>query len=170
MFTDRTWERHNWSQEALGSRKFILNEFWHIFVHDSLIPRNEVNTHANAQPTSVFSIALTVMDTILGWEEERKWIGSFFAACTWIYSKAVLCNGRRPPEDETGRRLLAANWVCEDAFKGEHEWVTHLTISEWEEHVMVDLECNIDIPCVVQWTLFWFASPSRSNSFHGNKH
>ena len=55
MFTDRTWERHDWSQEALGSRKFILNEIWHIFAHDSLIPRNEVNTHTPMLSPQVYS-------------------------------------------------------------------------------------------------------------------
>ena len=110
-----------WSQEALGSRKFILNEFWHIFVHDWPIPRSAVNTHANAQPKSVSPFAPTLMDKILGWEEERQWVGSLFVACMWIFTKAVLCNERHHPEDEIVRRLLAimesVNWVCEDAFQ-----------------------------------------------------
>ena len=63
-------EHHNWSQDALSARFFILNEFWHIFVHDWPVERDAVNTHANAQPKSVFSFALTLMDNVLGWRGE----------------------------------------------------------------------------------------------------
>ena len=42
-----------------------------------------------AQSKSVFSYAMTVMDKIEGWEEE-KWWSSRFAACMWIVTNAVL--------------------------------------------------------------------------------
>ena len=65
--------------------------------------------------------------------------------------------------------MESVNWVCEDAFNDQHEWVTQLTMSEWEEHVLVDLDYDIDVPCVVQWALLWFSAPSRSNQyFEGN--
>ena len=67
------------------------------------------------------------MDKICVWEQERTWVGSLFAACMWIYTEAVLCNGRQPPENDLQRRVLAimeiVNWVCEDAFNDEREWV-----------------------------------------------
>ena len=90
-----TWSICNWSQDALSARKCVLNDFWHIFVYDGPVDRCAMNTLANAQRKSVFSLALTVMDNIVGWEEERKWVGSLIAACMWIYTKTVLCNGRR---------------------------------------------------------------------------
>ena len=64
---------------------------------------------------------MTVMDKVEGWTEE-KWVGSKFAACMWIYTEAVLCDGRgRPPQDL--RQMLQINmecvsWVCEDFLVG----------------------------------------------------
>ena len=74
---------------------------------------------------AVFSYAMTVMDKNNGWEEE-EWVGSRFAACMWIYTKAVLCDGQESTQDYLRRRLLSnmesVSWVCEEAFE-EHEWV-----------------------------------------------
>ena len=162
----RTWERLNWSQDALSARNFILNEFWHIFVHDWTVERDAFNTHANAHSKSVFSFALTLMDNVLVWGRERKWIGTRCAACMWIHTQAVLCNRRVRPEvvsEQDGsqkleggleRRMLtimeSVNWVFEDVIKEEHEWVTQVIISDREDRVLADLDYNIDIPCVVQ--------------------
>ena len=80
--------------------------------------------NAPAVPKTAFSHALTVMDKVEGWNEEEVG-GSKFAACMWIYTKAVLCDGhRRPPQDL--RQMLeiimeCVSWVCED-FLCEHEW------------------------------------------------
>ena len=115
--------------------------------------RHAVNTHANAHSQSVFPFALALMDKIRGWEERKK-VGSLCAASLWIYTEAVLCNGRHQPEEDLQWRLLAimesANWVREDAFNEEHEWVTQDII----------LECLVRIPCVIQWALLWFFAPN----------
>ena len=72
------------------------------------------------------SDAMTVMDKVGRWNEE-KCVGSKCAASMWIYTKAVLCDGRgRPPQDL--RQMLriimeCVSWVCE-ASLWEHEWVT----------------------------------------------
>ena len=71
MITERTWERHSWSQDSLSARNFTLNEYWNNFVHQLQLDRFEINTHANTQPKSVFSFALTVMDKMLAW----NWTG-----------------------------------------------------------------------------------------------
>ena len=61
-----------------------------------------------------------------GWNEE-EWVGTKFAACMWIYTRAVLCDGRWcPPQDL--RQILriimeSVNWVTEDVL-WEHEGVT----------------------------------------------
>ena len=44
-----------------------------------------------------------------------------------------------------------------------HEWVSELTISMQENENLVALSYEIDVPCVVQWRLLWFSSPSRLN-------
>ena len=146
MMTGRTWESHNWRQDTLGARNFILNEYWNNFVHQWQLERVTVNFHANTQPKSVLSFALTVMGKVLAWDWDRKGIGSRFAACMSIYTKAVLCDQRMRPRmvtERDGRQRLegdleqrmqaiveSVNWVCEDLFKEEHEWVTQLTMSE----------------------------------------
>ena len=43
---------------------------------------------------SVLPYAMAVMDNIEGWEEEEQWVSSRFAACMWIYTKAVIYNGQ----------------------------------------------------------------------------
>ena len=78
-------------------------------------------------PNTTFSFAMTVMDKVEGWNEE-EWVGSYLAACMWIYTKAVLCDGRNrdPPLD---LQLILAiimesvSWVTEDSL-WDHEWIT----------------------------------------------
>ena len=122
------------------------------------------------------------MDKVLPWVRDRKGIGSRFAACMWIYTKAVLCDQRMRPTmvtEQDGRQRLEGdleqrmhaiveswNWVCEDLFKEEHEWVTQLTMSEWEERILADLDYNLDIIGVMRCASLWFTAPSRSNLYH----
>ena len=58
--------------------------------------------------------------------------GSFFAACMWIYTKAVLCDEHDSTQEYLKRRMLSiverAIWVSEDALE-EREWLSPLTIS-----------------------------------------
>ena len=62
-----------------------------------------------AVPKATFSFAMTVMDKVEGWNEER-WVGSKFAASMWVHTKAVLCDGRGrgPPLDL--RQMLQISW------------------------------------------------------------
>ena len=82
---------------------------------------------------------MTVMGKIEGWEEERKWIGSTFAACAWIYTEAVLCDEQESTQEYLRRRLVSImesfHWVCDDALEN-HEWVSELTISMHENEVL----------------------------------
>ena len=79
---------------------------------------------------------------------------------------AVLCDGQESTQDYLRRRLStimeSVGWVCEEAMEG-HEWVSELTISMQETENLVGLKYEIDVPCVVQWRLLWFSSPSRLN-------
>ena len=91
-------------------------------------------------------------------DDEEKWVGSNFAACMWIYTKMVLTEWRKPtPEmqEYLKRRMLSVmlcvNWVCAGTFD-DHE--SDSTIAEQEEEVMGrDLDYEICIPCVVQWSM-----------------
>ena len=106
------------------------------------------------------------MDKIEGWEEE-KLVGSSFAACMWIYTKAVLCDGQENTQDYLRQGLYPS--VCDDALE-DHEWVSELTISIQETEVLVALNHDIEVPCIVQWRMLWFTSPTSLNrifSFNG---
>ena len=70
---------------------------------------------------------MTVMDKVEGWNEE-EWVGSNQAASTWIYTKAVFCDGRKrdPPSDLQPLLTIpveSVNWVTEDSL-WDHEWIT----------------------------------------------
>ena len=89
-----------------------------------------------------------------------------FAACLWIYTEAVLCDGQESTQEDLKRRFVAiresVSWVCEDALK-DREWVTELTSSMHESEILVALNCEIEVPCVVQWGLLWFSSTTSLN-------
>ena len=72
---------------------------------------------------------MTVMDKIDGWEDEENWVGSKIAACTWIYTETVPCDGQDLPPLSVMERV---NWVCEEAFE-KQESVSELTSSIQEE-------------------------------------
>ena len=61
--------------------------------------------------------------------------GSKFAASVWIYTEALLCDGRGPPPQDLRQMLRiiveCVSWVCED-FLWEHEWVTEPNVL-WKE-------------------------------------
>ena len=69
-------------------------------------------------------------------------VRSLFAACMWVYTKCVLCDGQETAQDFLKRRMLSimesATWVCEEVLE-EHEWVSPLTISLKEEEVLREL-------------------------------
>ena len=116
------------------------------------------NLQANAQPKAV-------MDKICGWSEEENWVGSLFAACMWMYTKHVLCDGQETTQNFFKRKMLSmmesVNWVCEEVLE-EHEWVSQLNISLKQEEVLRESDYEIDVLCVVPRRFLWFIAPSRS--------
>ena len=59
--------------------------------------------------------------------------------------------------------MLCVSWFCERAFD-EHKWVSENTIDMQVEEVMGrDLDHELCIPCVVQWSMLWFSAPTRLN-------
>ena len=69
--------------------------------------------HANVKPKAVCSYAMAIMDAIDGWEDEEKRVGSKFAACMWIYTKAVLTRGQilnLEMEEHLKKRMLGLCW------------------------------------------------------------
>ena len=104
----RTWRYHsmNADQQCTGSGRN------HISDKNGLrgdMPRYVQKPFA-APKATFFSFAMTVMDKVKeGWNEER-WVGSIFAARMWVYTKAVLCDGRGRGARLDPRQMLQISW------------------------------------------------------------
>ena len=84
----------------------------------------------------------------------------------WIYTEAVLCDGQGLTQENLRLKLStiteSASWVCEDAIE-DREWVTELAVTLKESEILMAPKYDTDVPCVIQWGLLWFSSPSRLN-------
>ena len=72
------------SPRAMQLRECTLKEFGEIFVDDRPFGTDSSNKEVNVQSKAVFSYG----------EDEESWVGSKFAACTWIYPKEALAGGQ----------------------------------------------------------------------------
>ena len=62
--------------------------------------------------------------------------------------------------------MLCVNWVCEGAFD-DQEWVSESTSTMQEEEVMGrDLDYEICVPCVVQWSMLSFWRFAHATNVH----
>ena len=118
--TGRTWPDPGLSHKARNTREHVLVRFWQHCVADRFGRREAIPPNTLALSKSRFSYAMTVMDEVEGWNEE-KWVRSRFVACMWNYTKAALCDGQGPTQENLRRELSAimesVTWVCEDALK-----------------------------------------------------
>ena len=110
------------------------------------------------------SFAMAFMDKAEGWNEEQ-WVGSNFVACMWIYTKAVLCDGRRrdPPldlESTLGIIVESVTWVTHRSL-WEHEWITDINVILKENEKFEALDYEIDNPCPLQRGVLWFSAPTN---------
>ena len=96
--------------------------------------------------TTEVRVLLTVMDKAEGWNEEEG-VGLRLAACMWIYTKAELCDGRGPTQENRRGKLStimeSVSWVCEDALR-DHEWVTELNAILKENEIVVALNYDLE--------------------------
>ena len=119
---DRTWCYHGMNADVMKIRSSVLNSFWREHISDQNGRRGNIPPYAQAPfaavPRATISFAMTVMDKLEGWNDE-KWVGSMFAASMWIYTKAELCDwrGRDPPMDLRKKFTIimeSASWVTTD--------------------------------------------------------
>ena len=165
----RTWPHHGMSDYALRTRSSVLHRFWRDHISDKNSRRGNIPPYARAPlvvPKATFSFAMTVMDKVEGWNEE-KCLGSKFASSMWIYTKAVLCDGcgRGPPLDLKPLISIimeSVSCVIEDIL-WEHEWVTEPSVLLKENDILEALNYDIDVPCPVQWGLLWFSAQTNLN-------
>ena len=155
-------ELSDWSQSTRGA---FLKHFWHFFVNDKIDLENAIQTKAE------FSYALTVMDKIGGWEGNEdvdNQVGLRFGSCLWIFTKAIMLDGSRTNSArETIQRkknsiIFAVNSVC-DKCMCRHTSLSDETLILQEAKTLEALNYDLDVPCVVQWAVLWFAAPSSLN-------
>ena len=167
---DRTCPNHGMSPCAMKVRASVLNRFWRSHISDKNGLRGDMSPYVRrpfaAVPKATFSCAMAVMDKVEGWNDE-KWVGSYFVACMWIYTKAVLCDGRTrdPPLDLQpflAFIMESVSWVTED-FLWDHEWITETKVTMKENLILEALHFDIEAPCPFQWSLLWFSAPTNLN-------
>ena len=139
---DRTWPYHGMSPNALKVRASVLNKIWKDHISDKNGLGGDTAPYVRrpfaAVPKATFSCAMATMDKVEGWKEE-EWVRSYLAASMWIYTKAVLWEGRkRDPSLDLQPTLTtiieSVSWVIEDLSvgsrmdhgnKGYHERKSH---------------------------------------------
>ena len=121
VMSGRTWTYHGMSHKAMRTRTSVLHRFWRDHISDEHGRRGKKPPNAPAVPKTTFSYAMTAMDKVGGWSEE-EWVGSKLAACMWICTEAVLCDGRRRPPQDLRRMLRiimdCVSWACADFIVG----------------------------------------------------
>ena len=131
VMTGMTWPDPGLSHKAKNTREDVLLRIWQDYVADRFGRREAIPPNALALPKSVFACAMTVMNAVEGWNEE-EWVGSRLAVCMWIYTKAVLCDGQGPTQENPRRKLsdIMENvcWVRENALR-DHEWVMEVNVN-----------------------------------------
>ena len=114
-------------------------------------------------PKATFSYTMAVMDKVEGWREE-KWRRSYLAASMWIYTKAVLCDGRkRETHPLTCKLSSLSSLKASEDFLWDHEWNTETKVTMKENLTLEALVFDIEVPCPLQWSLLWFSAPTNPN-------
>ena len=75
VMTGRTWPNPGASNNAKNMGDNVLQRFWQDCVADRVVCNEAILLRTIAQPKSMFSHTITVMDKVEGWEDERQ-VGS----------------------------------------------------------------------------------------------
>ena len=110
---------------------------------------------------------MTVMDRVGGWivrNEAGSQIGARFAACVWIHTKVVVCNGQKHMEtfiiDKRNSIMEATSWVCA-SFQEDQAWISEFSLVVQEDKILKALNYDIDVSCV-QWEMWRYQSASTA--------
>ena len=58
--------------------------------------------------------------------------------------------------------MESVSWVTEDSLWC-HEWITEAKVTMKENLILEALNCDIEVPCPLQWALLWFSAPTNLN-------
>ena len=126
------------------------------FGADALL--RQVYVHSKA----VFSYAMTLMDKIREWEDEERWVA-------WTKGQRLGAEQEEYLKKRMLSIMICTNRVCAGVFV-DHGWVSERTIIQHEEEILgLELNCKINVPCVVQWSLLWFSAPTELNNILGRE-
>ena len=79
------------------------------------------------------------------------------AACMWIFTNAVICNGQR-------KMVVFRNWKRKQSMVRvlpNHEWVSEFVLIVHQHDIQYKLKFDIDVHCIVP---FWYSAFTRANS------
>ena len=167
LFDEKTgtfWANEELSAWSQCTRSNFLKHFWDVFVGDRLDLDNAIQTKAE------FSYALAVIGGWEGNQDVDNKVGIRFGSCLWIFTKAIMLDGRRTNsarEEQVQRKMnsiiFAVNSVCQNSL-GRHTCMSIETLLSQEAKTLEALSYDLEIPCVVQWAVLWFAAPSSLNN------
>ena len=45
-----------------------------------------------------------------------------------------------------------------------HEWVAEFPLVMQENQILEALNCDMEVPCIVQWWMLWYSAPTSLNN------
>ena len=106
------------------------------------------------------------MDQTEGWNAQsletedtaksKKGIGEKLLACSWTYTKAVICNVRKDTakfKDEITNPVVEVLHVACSRVVYDHQWVSEFSLLMHGHDVLQKPNYDIDVPCIAQWAL-----------------
>ena len=58
--------------------------------------------------------------------------------------------------------IESVSWVIQD-FLWDHEWITETKVTMKETLILEILHHDIEVPCPLQWSVWWFSAPTNLN-------
>ena len=141
-----------------------------IFVDDRLFHSDSLHKHAKVQSKAVFSYAMTVMDTIYGWIDEEKNGGlnifdmdvDLHQRCACRVAESHSRNAGVPEADDVIHYAVRELGLCR-SFRRPLAGIRKHNCREEKEVMGKELDDEICIPCVAQWSMLWSFAPTRIN-------
>ena len=138
---DRSWPYHGMNACAMKTRTSVLNRFWRDHASDKDGLRGDMSPYPRrpvaAVPKTTFSFAMTVMDKVEGWNEE-KWDRTWLRACGftpkpyYVMAQAWPVSGLPTKTWNHCGKCKLGDW----RLSVEHEWMTETKVTMKENLIL----------------------------------
>ena len=148
--TGRTWSNLAPNERTKITGTYVLKQFGQTFVDDRL-------DVGNATHTLKINVFLRYGSDGQNRRLRRRRLGGFQIRIMPVdLQKPMICNGQENTQEHLMQRFRSimedVSWVYDDALHDD-EWVSELIISRQKTEVLVILDYDIDVSCVVQWDI-----------------